>query len=87
MKDVKINITKSDKSLLDNLIRMLGRAKMELEGVEILVAADSMRWLSRLQKVIEAEANKPDMEIVSQEPIKEIAKESSAPKKRSKKSE
>ena len=80
MKDVKININKSDKSLLDNLIRMLGRAKLELEGVEILVAADSMRWLSRLQKVIEEESKKPDMQIINQEPIK-------AKPKRSKKAE
>jgi hypothetical protein len=76
MKDVKINITKSDKSLLDNLIRMLGRAKMELEGVEILVAADSMRWLSRLQKSIEEEYKRPPVEIVKQEPIKTKPKRS-----------
>jgi hypothetical protein len=80
MKDVKININKSDKSLLDNLIRMLGRAKLELEGVEILVAADSMRWLSRLQKTIEEEAKRPPVEVVNQEPIK-------AKPKRSKKAE
>ena len=80
MKDVKINITKSDKSLLDNLIRMLGRAKLELEGVEILVAADSMRWLSRLQRAIEEEAKRPPVEVVNQEPIK-------AKPKRSKKAE
>ena len=82
MKDVKINFTKSDKSLLDNLIRLLGRAKLELEGVEILVAADSMRWLSRLQKTLEEEAKKPPMGVVSQEPIKAATKP-----KRSKKSE
>jgi hypothetical protein len=80
MKDVKINITKSDKSLLDNLIRMLWRAKLELEGVEILVAADSMRWLSRLQRAIEEEAKRPPVEVVNQEPIK-------AKPKRSKKAE
>lgn len=71
MKDVKINITQTDKALLDNLIRMLGRAKLELEGVEILVAADSMRWLSRLQKVIEEEVKRPPMEIADTTPIKE----------------
>lgn len=74
MKDVKINITQTDKSLLDNLIRMLGRAKLELEGVEILVAADSMRWLSRLQKVIEEEAKRPPVEVVNEQPIKETKK-------------
>jgi len=72
MSDVKVTITKQDKALLDNLIRMLGRAKMELEGVEILAAADSMRWLSRFQKQIEEEAKKPPVEIVQQEPIKDV---------------
>jgi hypothetical protein len=76
MKDVKINITKSDKSLLDNLIRMLGRAKLELEGVEILVAADSMRWLSRLQRSIEEEIKKPDIQVSTSEPIKTKPKRS-----------
>ena len=74
MKDVKINITQADKSLLDNLIRILGRAKIELEGVEILAAADSMRWLARLQKQIEEEAKRPAVDIVQQEPIKEVKK-------------
>ena len=74
MKDVKISITQADKSLLDNLIRMLGRAKLELEGVEILVAADSMRWLSRLQKVVEEEAKRPIIEVVNEQPIKEAKK-------------
>jgi len=78
MKDVKINFTKADKNFLDNMIRVLARAKLELEGVEILLAADSMRWLSRLQKQIEEEAKKPEIEIKDTEPIKSIE---STPKK------
>lgn len=78
MKDVKINFTKTDKSSLDNLIRILGRAKLELEGVEILIAADSMRWLSKLQKYIEEESKKPEIEIKNLEPIKNNLK---SPKK------
>lgn len=69
MKDVQIKFTPQDKALLDNLIRVLGRAKLELEGVEILAAADSMRWLSRLQKNVEEEAKKPDISVTSTEPI------------------
>lgn len=87
MNDVKINITKSDKSLLDNLIRLLGRAKFEgLETAEILVASDSLRWLSRLQKTIEADASRPPVEVVNQEPIT-TAPAKAAPTKRSKKGE
>ena len=70
MKDVKLTFTKQDKSLLDNLIRMLGRAKLELEGVEILVAADSMRWLSRLQKQVEDEVKRPEIQVMPEAPIK-----------------
>ena len=77
MKDVKINFSKADKTLLDNLVRLLGRAKLELEGVEILVASDSMRWLSRLQKQIEEEIKKPDIEVVNTEPIKKKIKKDS----------
>lgn len=74
MKDVNIKFTSNDKALLDNLIRLLGRAKMELEGVEVLAAAESMRWLSRLQKNIEEESKKPEMNIVDTQPISEPAK-------------
>ena len=70
MKDVTIKITKQDKSFLDNLIKVMGRVKIELEGVEILAAADSMRWLARLQKQVEEEAKKPDLQIVNTEPVK-----------------
>lgn len=70
MDDVKITFTKQDKALLDNLIKVVARAKLELEGVEILFAADSMRWLSKLQKHVEEEAKKPSMDISLSEPIK-----------------
>ena len=80
MNDVKINFTKQDKSLLDNLIRLLGRAKFsDLEANEILVGAESLRWLSRLQKNVEDEAKKPPLDIVSNEPIKPLDAVSSAP--------
>lgn len=78
MKDVHIKFTSGDKALLDNLLKVLGRAKLELEGVEVLAAADSMRWLSRLQKHIEDEAKKPDISISNQEPISSPAKSKKA---------
>jgi hypothetical protein len=70
MKDVNVTITKADKTLVDNLIRILGRVKVELEGAEILLASDSMRWLVRFQKQIEEEAKRPDIEITNTDPIK-----------------
>lgn len=72
MDDVKITFTKQDKALLDNLIKVIARAKLELEGVEVLFAADSMRWLSKLQKYVEEEAKKPSMGVPLSEPIKSL---------------
>lgn len=72
--EIKITITKQDKALLDNLIRILGRAKVELEGVEILAASDSMRWLSRLQRQTVEEFNKPPVQVISTDPIKKPIK-------------
>lgn len=71
MKDVTIKFSKLDKNLLDNLIRLLGRAKFEsLEANEIIVGSDSLKWLSRLQKDIEDAAKAPPIQITSTEPIK-----------------
>ena len=53
MEIANIQFTKQDKQLLDNLIKVIARASISLEGVEILAAADSMRFLSRLQRQIE----------------------------------
>lgn len=85
MKDVKLTITKADKTLIDNLIRILGRAKLELEGAEILLASDSMRWLVRFQKQIEEEAKRPDIEVKDLAPIKEVVSEPVVPTKKGRK--
>jgi hypothetical protein len=85
--DVNVKITKQDKALLDNLVRILGRAKIELEGVEILVAADAMRWLSRFQKQIEIEDSKPPINIVATEIEKPIGVVETTKPKKSKKAE
>lgn len=74
MSDIFVKFTKQDKALLDNLLRVVGRAKIELEGVEIILAADSLKWLSRLQKQIEEEAKKPPVQISAEPPIKTPAK-------------
>lgn len=69
---ITLDITKQDKLQLDNLIRLIGRMKIELEGAEVLMASDSLRWLVRLQKNIEELDNKPDVEIKPlEQPIKE----------------
>lgn len=69
-KNVKIEINHQDKALLDTLIKLLARVKVELQGAEIIAAAESMKWLSRLQKRIEDEEKAPEIKVVESEPIK-----------------
>lgn len=68
---VSVEITKSDKLQLDNLIRLIGRMKIELEGAEVLMASDSLRWIVRLQKQVEEQDSKPEIEVKDTEPIKQ----------------
>lgn len=50
---------KQDVALANNLLKLLAKAKIELEGLEIFAAADAMKWYSNLVKTIEADASKP----------------------------
>lgn len=68
---VSVEITKQDKLNLDNLIRLIGRMKIELEGAEVLMASDALKYIVRLQKQIEELDNKPDIQVVDTEPIKQ----------------
>jgi hypothetical protein len=65
-----MQFTKQDKLHLDNLVRILSKAKIELEGVEVLAAADAMRWLASLQLAVnsELEKQKPQPAIKPVEP-------------------
>ncbi|MEO0271692.1 MAG: hypothetical protein ABIM30_01210 [candidate division WOR-3 bacterium] len=68
---VVIDINKNDKLQLDNLIRLIGRMKIELEGAEVLMASDALRWVVKFQKQIEELDNRPDLEVKSlEQPIK-----------------
>lgn len=82
---VTVQITPQEKGLLDNLVKMLARARIQkLEGVEIIAAAESMRWLSSFKAKIEQEASKPPVAIKETEVIekpKKIHKFKSASKK------
>lgn len=69
-KVIKIEINNQDKALLDTLIKLLARVKVELQGAEIIAAAESMKWLSRLLKRIEDEEKAPEIKVVEPEPIK-----------------
>lgn len=57
MSSVKLSFTKNDKVQVDNLVTMLSKSKTELQGVEVIVAADAMKWLSSFQKRINDELN------------------------------
>lgn len=72
--------TKQDNAHAQNMLKLLAKAKMELEGLEILAAAEVMKWFSALAKKIEAEANLPPppppkpVEQPAPEPTKEDVK-------------
>lgn len=51
--NIQIDINGEDKKQIDNLIRILAKAKTEVQGVEMLAGADAMRWLSSFQAKIE----------------------------------
>lgn len=51
--------TKQDVALANNLLKLLAKAKIELEGLEVFAAADAMKWYSNLVKTIETEASTP----------------------------
>lgn len=73
--DVKISFSKNDRNLLANAIVIMSKAKHpDYLGTEIIAIADTMRWLSRLQKQIEEEASKPEIKVVEAEPIKKAKK-------------
>lgn len=73
---VSVEITKQDKLYLDNLVRLIGRMKIKLDGAEVILASDSLKWIVKLQKQIEELDNKPDdvLQVVNKEPIKEQPK-------------
>lgn len=54
--NIQVGINGEDKKQIDNLIRIMAKAKVELVGVEILAASDAMRWLSSFQQRIEKTA-------------------------------
>lgn len=59
---VSLELSPAEKNHVDNLIRLLAKAQASLNGVEILAAAESMRWLSAFQAKLTnaiAELNKP----------------------------
>jgi hypothetical protein len=51
------NFTSQDFTQANNLAKMLSKAKMELEGTEVLAAAEVMRWVGKLLKDIEQNLN------------------------------
>lgn len=79
---VSIDITKQDKLQLDNLVRLIGRMKIELEGAEVIMASDSLKWLIRLQKQIEELDNKLDILQVEGTPVAEPIKNEQPKKKK-----
>ena len=63
-----MKFTKADLSHSKNLLKVIGRGKWELEGMEILAFADMMRWFNIFQ-------NKMELEIVQDEAVEKAKAE------------
>lgn len=55
---VTIKLSKVDKDQLDNIVRLISKAQMDLKGIEVLPAANSLRWLIAIQAHYEQELKK-----------------------------
>jgi hypothetical protein len=72
--------TQQDLNNAKNLARLMNKAKIELEGLEILAASDVIKWIGKLIKDIEqniasqqaVSSIKPDTVVSS--PVKEAPK-------------
>jgi hypothetical protein len=77
--ELNLKLTKPDKDQIDNLIRILAKMKLEMQGVEILAAANAMRWLSSVQAHYEQEHQKsllpPPPPKVTEQPLKPVLSE------------
>lgn len=57
-----MNFTKQDLAQVENLVRLLKKAKFELEGLEVLAAADMFRWVSKLATEVPQDIKKQEEE-------------------------
>lgn len=85
-------VVKSDKVHCDNLIRLLKRAKIELEGAqEILGAAEVLKWMGGLSNRIESDLKEQEEAIKAKQALGAATPVESlnppTPKKRQKKAE
>jgi len=56
-----MRINKTDITHSRNMLKALGKGEWKLEGIEILAAADMMRWFAGFQKAMEIEINNEEI--------------------------
>lgn len=66
--------TERDRVQVANLQKYLGKAKAELEGNEVLAAADVMVWVSQLKARIDAALKPVPAAVAAVDPIDKKAK-------------
>ena len=70
---VTMELVLAEKTQVDNLILLVSKAEANLKGVEILAAADAMKWLSsfqaRLNRAIQDLSKPVEMTVTSTPPI------------------
>ena len=60
MEDFKatLKLSKADKEQIDNLMRFIAKADMNLKGTEVIAAGNTIRWLAGIQMFYESEFKK-----------------------------
>jgi hypothetical protein len=69
-----MQFVRSDLNHVDNLVKTLKRAKLEVEGLEVLALADMIKWVAKLASDIKSE-----LEQAENEPVPVEAPKTQAP--------
>lgn len=83
----KVDITERDLLMLQNVPKILNRAKIELSGNEIIQCAQTLQYLGGLIALFEKNLQpKPESPLKSAGPVEKTEPVSPAPKRRGRKS-
>lgn len=83
-----MKVEKNDIVHSENFLKLIKKLKCELEGEEILAAAECIKWFYRHAQELKLEFNKPPLSVVSAPVLEQPASQaeiSSAPEKKQKK--
>lgn len=57
-----MQFSKQDQNHAENLVKILKRVRLEVEGLEVLALADTIKWVGQLATNIKTEVEAPEPE-------------------------